>query len=71
MPFDFMPKGYIRMNVGTRNNLKLSISSKQRYNSISILIYIILIYTNLNTSFSKYSKSLLYHIQSKDIYLKI
>ena len=74
MPFDFMPKGYIRMNVGTRNNLKLSISSKQRYNSISILIYITLISasnTNLNTSFSKYSISLLYHIQSKDIYLKI
>ena len=50
MPFDFMPKGYIRMNVGTRNNLELSISSKQRYNSISILTYITLIYTNLNTS---------------------
>ena len=45
MPFDFMmPKGYIRMNVGTRNDLKtFDFFKTVYYSTISILIYITLI----------------------------
>ena len=45
MPFDLMmPKGYIRMNVGTRNDLKtFDFFKTVYYSTISILIYITLI----------------------------
>ena len=40
MLFDFiMPKGYFRMNVGTRNNLKLSISKVKLFVYFPVHIY--------------------------------